>query len=169
MCKKSHVQRFKCQKGANHSHGLPMRKRAWGWKTWSSQRRHGQCLSLCNVSLHVHAHRGIHILFSKRVRTVVGVKLSEIYWSLPTAVSSAAWLPGHRLFASLVLICVNCVCHSACYQRYQQLSPRTDRKLTSINYFTAGHTLATSSSSSSSRSPTRQILLLLLFYRVKRD
>lgn len=73
------------------------RQRAWGRKIWSSQRGRVQCLSLFNVSLLTPTHRSIHILFNKRVRMVVGIKLSEMYWSLPTARSSAAWFPGHGL------------------------------------------------------------------------
>lgn len=98
MYKNSHEQRSRC-KHKDHSAdlGYPWEKqRAWDWETWSSPRRHMWYLGLLNVSLHMRTHRYSHII-QESTEMVVEVKRSGIYWLLPTAWSSAAQLPGHKL------------------------------------------------------------------------
>lgn len=100
-CVRAMYKDLKAKKEQTTGMGYPWeRQRAWGWKTWSSQRRPVQCLSLCMFHC-TRTHTEVSIyLFNKHVRMVVGVKLSEIYWSLLTA---SLQLPGFQAKGFLLL------------------------------------------------------------------
>lgn len=88
---------------------MPKRSKPQAWVTHEKGRgpgagRHGVVKGgLCRVSVCVmfHWHTEVSIyLFNKHVRMVVGVKLSEIYWSLLTA---SLQLPGFQATGFLLL------------------------------------------------------------------
>lgn len=132
MCKNSCERRSRCKK-KDQTTGMGYwgeKPRAWGWETWSSQRRHEQCLSLFNVSLHnTHTHRYSYII----QQSCKNGCWAKAIWDILIATHClpfSSWLPGHKLS----LLCYWSVSTAPVTLPVIRDTNSTDRKLTSINY-----------------------------------